>query len=142
MLGWAIGFLLAAVAAGLFAFGVLDNPVGGVATDLFWACIGLFGAALLFAVLGGKYATPFRDSGRSFARLAFVAVAGLLGYVWVDRNWSTEPAAVVVDAEEAAADAAPPTEPAPDAAGLTALGDAEDAAGSYGAETEQPPPAQ
>jgi hypothetical protein len=113
MLGWAVGFSLAALVAGVFAFGFLETSLANTAMDVFWGCIALFGASLLFAVVGGKYAAPLASSGRAFARMAFVACAALLGYVWYDRNWAGETSVPFGDDQFAEQGAAVIEEPTP-----------------------------
>ena len=122
MLGWAIGFFIAAAIAAAVAYGVVETRFTAAAMDVFWALIALFGASLLFAVFGGKYAAPFSTSGRAFARVAFVLAVALSAYVWVDSNWSTQLARG--DGAQLAANAeAPPVTasaaPAADDAALT-----------------------
>lgn len=108
MLGWAIGFFIAAGIAAALSFDVVATPYADVSRDVFWALLALFGLSLLLAVVAGKHTSPFKTSGRAFARIAFVAAVALSIYVWIDRNWSTQ-----VASNETGHVAAPVAAPAP-----------------------------
>ena len=48
MLGWAIMFLVIALVAGLFGFGVIASASAGIAQVIFFAFIVLFALSLVF----------------------------------------------------------------------------------------------
>jgi uncharacterized membrane protein YtjA (UPF0391 family) len=48
MLGWAIGFFVAALVAAVFGFGGIASAFSGIAVILFWLFLGLFVLSLLF----------------------------------------------------------------------------------------------
>ena len=48
MLGWAITFLVVAVIAGLFGFGVIASAFAGIAQMIFFAFVVLFALSLIF----------------------------------------------------------------------------------------------
>jgi uncharacterized membrane protein YtjA (UPF0391 family) len=101
MLGWAIGFFIAALVAAVFGFGGIASAFTGIAILMFWVFIALFVLSLLFGVFGGAHGPDGHGGGRSFALLAVIAVVGLLVYAWADNDWSAERAGRVIDREAA-----------------------------------------
>ena len=71
MLGWAIGFFVAALVAAIFGFGGIASAFSGIAVLLFWVFLALFVLSLLFNTFGGAHAATHSGSGRTFA--TFVA---------------------------------------------------------------------
>ncbi len=51
MLGWAITFLVIAVVAGLFGFGVIASASAGIAQLIFFAFVVLFVLSLVFGIV-------------------------------------------------------------------------------------------
>lgn len=51
MLGWAITFLIVAVVAGLFGFGVIASASAGIAQMIFFAFVVLFVLSLVFGFI-------------------------------------------------------------------------------------------
>ena len=56
MLGWAIGFFIAALVAAVFGFGGIASAFTGIAIILFWVFLALFVLSLLFNTFGGTHA--------------------------------------------------------------------------------------
>jgi len=90
MLGWAIGFFIAALVAAVFGFGGIASAFTGIAIILFWVFLALFVLSLLFNAFGGTHATGHGGSGRTFATVALIAGVALLVYAWVDNDMSAE----------------------------------------------------
>ncbi len=102
MLGWAIGFFIAALVAAVFGFGGIASAFTGIAILLFWVFVALFVLSLLFGAFGGTaHATGHghSGSGRLLGLVALVAVVGILVYAWADNDWSAERAGRVIDRE-------------------------------------------
>ena len=55
MLGWAIGFFIAALVAAVFGFGGIASAFTGIAIILFWVFLALFVLSLLFNTFGGAH---------------------------------------------------------------------------------------
>lgn len=90
MLGWAIGFFIAALVAAVFGFGGIASAFTGIAIILFWVFVALFVLSLLFNTFGGAHAVGHGGSGRTFATVALIAGVALLVYAWVDNDMSAE----------------------------------------------------
>lgn len=90
MLGWAIGFFVAAIVAAVFGFGGIATAFTGISIILFWVFLALFVLSLLFGAFGGTHAAAHGGSGRSFATVALVAGVALLVYAWVDNDMSAQ----------------------------------------------------
>ena len=90
MLGWAIGFFIAALIAAVFGFGGFATAFAGIAIILFWVFLGLFVLSLLFGKFGGASAAGHGASGGLFATLALIAGVALVSYAWVDNDMSAE----------------------------------------------------
>jgi len=97
MLGWAIGFFVAALVAAVFGFGGIASAFSGIAVLLFWLFLGLFVLSLLFNTFGGTHAAGHGGSGRTFATVALVAGVALLVYAWVDNDMSAERVGASID---------------------------------------------
>ncbi len=97
MLGWAIGFFVAALVAAVFGFGGIASAFTGIAIILFWVFLGLFVLSLLFNTFGGTRAAGHGGSGRTFATVALVAGVALLVYAWVDNDMSAERVGAEID---------------------------------------------
>jgi uncharacterized membrane protein YtjA (UPF0391 family) len=90
MLGWAIGFFIAAIVAAVFGFGGIATAFTGIAIIMFWVFVALFVLSLLFGAFGGTHAAGHGGSGRTAATVALVAGVGLLVYAWMDNDMSAE----------------------------------------------------
>lgn len=90
MLGWAIGFFVAALVAAVFGFGGIASAFTGIAIILFWVFLALFVLSLLFNAFGGTHAAGHGGSGRTFATVALIAGVALIVYAWVDNDMSAE----------------------------------------------------
>jgi uncharacterized membrane protein YtjA (UPF0391 family) len=99
MLGWAIGFFVAALVAAVFGFGGIASAFSGLAVLLFWVFVGLFVLSLLFNTFGGAHAASHSGSGRMFATVALIAGVALVTYAWVENDMSAERAGRVIDRE-------------------------------------------
>lgn len=97
MLGWAIGFFVAALVAAVFGFGGIASAFTGIAIILFWVFLGLFVLSLLFNTFGGAHAAGHGGSGRTAATVALVAGVALLVYAWVDNDMSAERVGAEID---------------------------------------------
>jgi uncharacterized membrane protein YtjA (UPF0391 family) len=97
MLGWAIGFFIAAVVAAIFGFGGLASAFTGIAIILFWVFLALAVISLLFNAFGGAHAATHSGSGRTFATAALMAGVALLVYAWVDNDMSAQRVGAEID---------------------------------------------
>jgi uncharacterized membrane protein YtjA (UPF0391 family) len=102
MLGWAIGFFVAAIAAAMFGFGVVASTFAGLAMILFWVFVGLTVVSLLLSLVIGRgaHADGHVSHGPSLGgigALALVAVAAILAYSWVQNDWTAERAGRALD---------------------------------------------
>jgi uncharacterized membrane protein YtjA (UPF0391 family) len=97
MLGWAIGFFIAALVAAVFGFGGIASAFTGIAIILFWVFLALFVLSLLFGAFGGTHATSHGGSGRTAATVALIAGVALLVYAWVDNDMSAERVGAEID---------------------------------------------
>lgn len=97
MLGWAIGFFIAALVAAVFGFGGIASAFTGIAIILFWVFVALLVLSLVFNMFGGTHAATHGGSGRTFATVALVAGVALLVYAWVDNDMSAERVGAEID---------------------------------------------
>jgi uncharacterized membrane protein YtjA (UPF0391 family) len=97
MLGWAIGFFIAALVAAIFGFGGIASAFTGIAIILFWVFLALLVLSLLFGAFGGTHAATHGGSGRTFATIALIAGVALLVYAWVDNDMSAERVGAEID---------------------------------------------
>jgi uncharacterized membrane protein YtjA (UPF0391 family) len=97
MLGWAIGFFIAALVAAVLGFGGIASAFTGIAIILFWVFLALFVLSLLFGAFGGTHAASHGGSGRTFATIALIAGVALLVYAWVDNDMSAERVGAEID---------------------------------------------
>jgi len=97
MLGWAIGFFVAALVAAVFGFGGIASAFTGIAIILFWVFLGLFVLSLLFNTFGGTHAAGHGGSGRTAATIALIGGVALLVYAWVDNDMSAERVGAEID---------------------------------------------
>lgn len=97
MLGWAIGFFIAALVAAVFGFGGIASAFTGIAIILFWVFLALFVLSLLFNAFGGTHAAGHGGSGRTAATVALIAGVALLVYAWVDNDMSAERVGAEID---------------------------------------------
>ena len=97
MLGWAIGFFIAALVAAVFGFGGVASAFTGIAIILFWVFLALFVLSLLFNTFGGAHVVGHGGSGRTAATIALIAGVALLVYAWVDNDMSAERVGAQID---------------------------------------------
>jgi uncharacterized membrane protein YtjA (UPF0391 family) len=97
MLGWAIGFFVAALVAAVFGFGGIASAFSGIAVILFWVFLGLVVLSLVFGRFGGTHAAGHGGSGRTFATVAMIAGVALVVYAWVDNDMSAERVGASID---------------------------------------------
>ena len=113
MFGWAVGFFVAAIIAAMFGFGVVASTFAGIAMILFWVFVGLLAVSLVLSLLGGR---PVVGDGHvahtssglgTLGLVAMAALIGILGYAWVQNDWSAEKTGRIIDrsAAEITADA-------------------------------------
>ena len=97
MLGWAIGFFIAAIVAAVFGFGGIASAFTGIAIIMFWVFVALFVLSLLFNAFGGAHAAGHSGSGRTAATVALIGGVALLVYAWVDNDMSAERVGASID---------------------------------------------
>jgi uncharacterized membrane protein YtjA (UPF0391 family) len=97
MLGWAIGFFVAALVAAVFGFGGIASAFTGIAIILFWVFLALFVLSLVFNTFGGAHAAAHGGSGRTFATVALIAGVAILVYAWVDNDMSAQRVGAEID---------------------------------------------
>lgn len=97
MLGWAIGFFVAALVAAVFGFGGIASAFTGIAIIMFWVFLALFVLSLLFNTFGGAHAVGHGGSGRTAATVALAAGVALLVYAWVDNDMSAQRVGAEID---------------------------------------------
>ncbi len=95
MLGWALGFFVAAVVAGVFGFGVVASTFAGIAVILFWVFVALFVISLLFNMAPRGEGAP--AGGNGFALVALIAVIAIFSYAWVKNDWSAQQVGASID---------------------------------------------
>ncbi|MBL8532096.1 MAG: DUF1328 domain-containing protein [Hyphomonadaceae bacterium] len=104
MLGWAIGFFIAAVVAAVFGFGGLASTFTGIAVLLFWVFLALFVLSVIAGLFRGGAHAAGGHSGTRFGAVGLVALVvgvGVLVYAWMDNDMSAERAGRVIDREVA-----------------------------------------
>ena len=97
MLGWAIGFFIAAIVAAVFGFGGIASAFTGIAIIMFWVFIALFVLSLLFNAFGGTHAAGHGGSGRTAATIALIGGVALIVYAWVDNDMSAQRVGASID---------------------------------------------
>lgn len=98
MLGWAIGFFVAALVAAIFGFGGLAATFSGIAVILFWVFLALFVLSLVFGAFRGHSGhTGVVGGGGTAAMVAIVAGVAILTYAWVKNDWSAEKMGASID---------------------------------------------
>ncbi len=103
MLGWSIGFFLAAVVAAVFGFGGIASAFAGIAQILFYLFLVLFVASLVFGLFfrGAAHAGDGVVHGHggtgAFGFIALVALAAIGIYAWVDNDMSAERVGRAID---------------------------------------------
>jgi len=97
MLGWAIGFFVAALVAAVFGFGGVASAFSGIAIILFWVFLALVVLSLVFNTFGGAHAATHSGSGRTVGTVALIAGVALLVYAWVDNDMSAERVGAQID---------------------------------------------
>jgi uncharacterized membrane protein YtjA (UPF0391 family) len=102
MLGWAIGFFVAAIVAAMFGFGVVASTFAGLAMILFWVFVGLTVVSLLLSLVSGRavHADGHVAHGPSLGgigAIALVAAFAVMAYAWVQNDWSAERAGRAID---------------------------------------------
>jgi uncharacterized membrane protein YtjA (UPF0391 family) len=97
MLGWAIGFFVAALVAAVFGFGGIASTFSGIAIILFWVFLALVILSLIFNTFGGTHAATHSGSGRTVGTVALIAGVALLVYAWVDNDMSAERVGAQID---------------------------------------------
>jgi uncharacterized membrane protein YtjA (UPF0391 family) len=97
MLGWAIGFFIAAIVAAVFGFGGLASAFTGIAIIMFWVFLALAVLSLIFNAFGGTHAASHSGSGRTFATVALMAGVALIVYAWVDNDMSAQRVGAEID---------------------------------------------
>lgn len=94
MLGWAIMFFVAAIAAAVFGFGGIATAFTGIAVVLFWVFVALFVLSLLFGLSAGAGEA---GGGRAFTLVALIAVIAIFTYAWIKNDWSAQQVGASID---------------------------------------------
>ena len=101
MLGWAIGFFVAALVAAVFGFGGIASAFTGIAIILFWVFVALFVLSLIFGGLRGGGAVVEGGHARGgfggFGVVALIAVVAIVAYAWVKNDWSAQQVGAEID---------------------------------------------
>lgn len=97
MLGWALAFFVAALAAAIFGFGGVASAFSSIAVLLFWVFVALFVLSLIAGALTRTHGRSFASGGRSALLVAVTAIVAIVAYAWVDNDWSAEQAGREVD---------------------------------------------
>jgi uncharacterized membrane protein YtjA (UPF0391 family) len=95
MLGWAIGFFVAAIVAAVFGFGGVATTFTGIAVILFWVFVALFVLSLIFGAL--PRGEGVAAGGNGFALIALIAVIAIFSYAWVKNDMSAERLGASID---------------------------------------------
>ena len=100
MLGWAIGFFVLAIVAGVFGFGGIATAFTGIAVILFWVFVALFVLSLLFGGFRGGAVVEggaTRGGIGGLGLVALIAVVAIIGYAWVKNDWSAQSVGAKID---------------------------------------------
>jgi len=103
MLGWAIGFFLAAVVAAVFGFGGIASAFVGIAQLVFYLFLILFAISLVIGLFsrGAAHAgdgVVHRHGGTgALGFIALVAVVAIGAYAWIDNDMSAERVGRAID---------------------------------------------
>src|SRR6185295_13055236 len=100
MLGWAIGFFVAALVAAVFGFGGIASAFTGIAIILFWVFVALFVLSLLFGAFRGSSAGVAGHGGggvSGFGLVALIAVVAIVAIAWVKNDWSAQQVGAKID---------------------------------------------
>ena len=95
MLGWAIMFFVAAIAAAVFGFGGIATAFTGIAVVLFWVFVALFVLSLLFGLSARGEGAP--GGGGAFTFIALAAVIAIFTYAWIKNDWSAQQVGASID---------------------------------------------
>ena len=95
MLGWAIMFFVAAIAAAVFGFGGIATTFTGIAVVLFWVFVALFVLSLVFGAVPRGEGAP--GGGGAFAFVALAAVIAIFTYAWIKNDWSAQQVGASID---------------------------------------------
>jgi len=95
MLGWAIIFFVAAIAAAVFGFGGIATTFTGIAVVLFWVFVALFILSVLFGL--GGHGAGTGTGGGAFTGVALVAVIAIFTYAWIKNDWSAQEVGASLD---------------------------------------------
>ena len=95
MLGWAIIFFVAAIAAAVFGFGGIATTFTGIALVLFWVFVALFILSVLFGLGGGHAGVG--TGNNAFTVVALIAVIAIFTYAWIKNDWSAQQVGASID---------------------------------------------
>ncbi len=95
MLGWAIIFFVAAIAAAVFGFGGIATTFTGIAVVLFWVFVALFVVSVLFGLGGGHGGVGAGNN--AFTVVALIAVIAIFTYAWIKNDWSAQQVGASID---------------------------------------------
>ena len=95
MLGWAIIFFVAAIAAAVFGFGGIATTFTGIAVVLFWVFVALLVLSVLFGLGGGHGGAG--TGNNAFTVVALIAVIAIFTYAWIKNDWSAQQVGASLD---------------------------------------------
>jgi uncharacterized membrane protein YtjA (UPF0391 family) len=88
--GWTVIFFIAAVATGLFAFGVIATPYLAIARTLFFVFGAAFVILLLITLFAGEHGGAMLAGGRTIALASVIGGIAALVYFWNAGEWNAE----------------------------------------------------
>lgn len=102
MRGWTVLLFIAAVAAGLFAFGVIATPYLAIARTLFFVFAAAFVILLLIVLFTSEHGGAFLAGGRTIALAGVLGGIAALIFFWTANDWNAEKTGRVIDRQAAA----------------------------------------
>lgn len=102
MRGWTVLLFIAAVAAGLFAFGAIATPYLAIARTLFFVFSAAFVILLLIVLFTSEHGGAFMAGGRTIALVGVLGGIAALVFFWTANDWNAEKIGRAVDRQAAA----------------------------------------
>ncbi|MBI1250673.1 MAG: DUF1328 domain-containing protein [Alphaproteobacteria bacterium] len=89
MLGWTIGFFVAALIAAAFGFTGIATAFSGVAQLLFWIFLGLLALSLVLTLFS-RHRPGVAGGARTAALVAVAATIGFFAHAWYENGMNAE----------------------------------------------------